>query len=164
MTSTAPAPTDRPTRDRPSRDRVGRLQLAALIGTIVIAAVVGVWAYVLPREFYDHFPSFLGEWISQDGPYNEHLIRDHGAQYLALGAASVTALIWRSQVVYRVLGIAWATFGVLHFAYHVTHLDHMAPADGIAQVIVLAVAALLGIGIAVPPRRSTRKPARGTRS
>ncbi|GGI40548.1 hypothetical protein GCM10010988_29630 [Cnuibacter physcomitrellae] len=157
MTSTTPA-----TADRATSDRIGRLQLAALIGTIAIAAVVGVWAYVLPREFYDHFPSFLGEWISQDGPYNEHLIRDHGAQYLALGAASVTALIWRSQVVYRVLGIAWATFGVLHFGYHVTHLDHMTPADGTAQVIVLAVAALLGLGIAIPPRRTGPTPSKGT--
>jgi hypothetical protein len=98
---------------QPTRDRIGHIQLAALIGTIAIAAVVGLWAYVLPREFYDHFPSLLGEWISQDGPFNEHLIRDHGAQYLALGAGSVTALFWRSQFVYRVLGIVWGLFGVL---------------------------------------------------
>ncbi|WP_251857221.1 hypothetical protein [Herbiconiux sp. L3-i23] len=132
--------------------RIGRVQLIALIGTVIIAAVVGVWAYALPREFYDHFPSFLGEWISQDGPFNEHLIRDHGAQYLALGAGSVAALIVRSRVLYRVLGIVWGLFGVLHFAYHVTHLDHMTVADATAQVIVLAVAAILGVGIAVPPR------------
>ncbi|PJJ73522.1 hypothetical protein CLV46_3115 [Diaminobutyricimonas aerilata] len=134
------------------RDRVGRLQIVALVGTVVIAAGVGIWAYVLPREFYDHFPSVLGEWISQDGPFNEHLIRDHGAQYLALGAASVGALIWRAQPLYRVLGIAWGGFGVLHFAYHVTHIGHMSAPDATAQMIVLAVAGTLGIGIAIPPR------------
>ncbi|OLT46191.1 hypothetical protein BJF88_04945 [Cellulosimicrobium sp. CUA-896] len=132
------------------------LQTVGLVGTIVIALGVGVWAYVLPREFYDHFPSLLGEWISQDGPYNEHLIRDHGAQYLALGAASVAALFWRSQPLYRVLGIAWGSFGVLHVAYHVTHLGHMSTTDAVAQMVVLTVAAVLGIMIAVPPR--TREP------
>ncbi|MGN6408850.1 MAG: hypothetical protein ACTHMH_10915 [Curtobacterium sp.] len=125
------------------------------MGTIIIAVAVGIWAYVLPREFYDHFPSLLGEWISQDGPFNEHLIRDHGAQYLALGAGSVAALFWRSQPLYRVLGIAWGSFGVLHFAYHATHLGHMSARDGVSQLIVLAVAALLGIAIAIPKRPAT---------
>jgi hypothetical protein len=145
----------RPERAHPSwRDvPVGRLQTAALIGILVIAGVVGIWAYALPREFYDHFPSVLGEWVSQDGPYNGHLVRDHGAQYLALGAGSAAALFWRSQELYRVLGIAWGTFGVLHGAYHVTHLGHMSTSDQVGLVTLLGIAAVLGIGIAVPPRR-----------
>jgi hypothetical protein len=136
--------------------RVGVIQLAALVGSIVIAAVVGTWAYFLPGLFYDHFPSVLGEWISQDGPYNEHLIRDHGAQYLALGLASVFGLLWRSQIGWRLLGIAWTSFGVLHFLYHVTHLSHMSVSDQIGQIIVLGFAVLLGVGLFVPPRRRPR--------
>ncbi|WP_299575303.1 hypothetical protein [uncultured Williamsia sp.] len=136
--------------------RVGRIQLAALIGSIVIAAVVGTWAYFFPAQFYDHFPAVLGEWISQDGPYNEHLIRDHGAQYLALGLASVFGLFWHSQIGYRLLGIAWTTFGVLHFLYHVTHLSHLSVSDRISQVIVLGFAVLLGVGLFIPPRRRPR--------
>ncbi|AOX66207.1 hypothetical protein BJK06_10970 [Curtobacterium sp. BH-2-1-1] len=143
--------------ERPSRDRIGPLQTVGLVGTIIVAVAVGIWAYVLPREFYDHFPSLLGEWISQDGPFNEHLIRDHGAQYLALGAGSIAALFWRSQPLYRVLGIAWGSFGVLHFAYHATHLGHMTAQDAVAQLIVLAVAALLGIAIAIPERHGTSR-------
>lgn len=134
--------------------RTGVVQFVALTGTIVIAAVVGVWAYVFPHGFYDHFPSVLGEWISQDGPYNEHLIRDHGAQYLALGVASACGFIWRSQVGYRLLGVAWTAFGVLHFAYHVTHLGHMTVSDQVGQVTVLALAIVLGIGLFITPRRA----------
>lgn len=134
--------------------QISRVQLVSLVGTLLIAAVVGVWAYVLPRDFYDHFPSVLGEWISQDGPYNEHLIRDHGAQYLALGAGSAAALFWRLQLLFRALGIAWGLFGVLHFAYHVTHLSLLSASDAASQTAVLGVAALLGIGIGIPPRRS----------
>ncbi|GAB3401307.1 hypothetical protein GCM10027515_09830 [Schumannella luteola] len=148
MSAAAPAPG---APARAAREPIGRIQLVSLIGTIAIAAVVGVWAYLLPREFYDHFPSVLGEWISQDGPFNEHLIRDHGAQYLALGAGSVAALFWRSRALYRVLGIAWGGFAILHAAYHVTHLAHMATDDRVALVTVLLVAVALGIGIAVEP-------------
>lgn len=133
-----------------SRDAVTGFQITALVATVVIAMFVGIWAYFVPREFYDHFPAALGEWISQDGPFNEHLIRDHGGQYLALGAASIAALFWRSQQVYRVLGIAWGTFGVLHFAYHATHTGHLSVHDVTAQLIVLSAAGLLGIGIALP--------------
>lgn len=136
--------------------RVSVVQYVALIGTILIAMVVGSWAYFFPQGFYDHFPAVLGEWISQDGPYNEHLIRDHGAQYLALGLASIFGLIWRSQIGYRLLGIAWTVFGILHFAYHVTHLSHMSLSDQIGQVTVLALAVILGVGLFVPPRRTAR--------
>lgn len=149
-----------PEGDRDPADACTRTQLVALVGTIVVAGVVGTWAYALPREFYDHFPVVLGEWISLDGPYNEHLVRDHGAQYLALGAASVAALVWRSQAVNRVLAIAWTLFGVLHLAYHVTHLGRMTTADATAQVTVLVIAVVLGFGIGVRgrPRRSRPVP------
>jgi hypothetical protein len=132
--------------------RVSALQYSALIASVIIAGVVGVWSFVFPQSFYDHFPAVLGEWISQDGPYNEHLVRDHGAMYLALGAASVAGFFWRSQAVYRVLGIAWTVFGLLHFSYHVTHLAHMTTADAVGQVIVLVVAVLLGVALFIPPR------------
>ena len=40
------------------------------------ALVVGVWALVLPRSFYDDFPAAGRHWVSALGPYNEHLVRD----------------------------------------------------------------------------------------
>ncbi|WP_402465962.1 hypothetical protein [Isoptericola aurantiacus] len=135
-----------------SPDEVGWWQTAALGASIVIAAVVGVWSYALPQEFFDHFPSVLGEWVSQDGPYNEHLVRDHGAMYLALGAASVAGVVWRTRVGFRLLGVAWTVFGILHFAYHVTHLGHMSTSDAVAQTVVLGVAVVLGVLLLIPPR------------
>ena len=140
--------------ENPQDDRhVAWWHTAALAAGVVIAAVVGVWAYALPQEFFDHFPGVLGEWVSQDGPYNEHLVRDHGAMYLALGAASAAGLRWRSRASYRLLGIAWTVFGVLHFAYHVTHLDHMSTADATALTVVLVVAVALGVLLLVPRSR-----------
>ena len=63
-----------------------------------IGAFVGVWALVFPREFYDSFPGLgFGAWAT-DGPFNEHLIRDVGALYLALVAAGVFAAFGRERM------------------------------------------------------------------
>ena len=117
-----------------------RIHTAALALTAAIAFVVGGWASFAPASFFDSFPGVLGQWVATDGPYNEHLVRDVGAMYLALGAASVAGLIWRSPAVTRVLGLAWTVFGALHLWYHVTHLDHLATDAAIGT----AVSPLLG--------------------
>lgn len=132
---------------------VSRTQYGALVATVIIVGVVGAWSYFWPQPYFDHFPAFLGEWVSKDGPYNEHLVRDHGAMYLALGAASLYGLVRPSQVGCRLLGIAWTAFGVLHFAYHVTHLGHLPTDEATGQVVVLAVAILLATGLLIPSRR-----------
>lgn len=135
---------------------VSRTQYGALVATVIIVGVVGAWSYFWPQPYYDHFPVFLGEWVSKDGPYNEHLVRDHGAMYLALGAASLYGLVRPSQVGCRLLGIAWTVFGVLHFGYHVTHLHHLTTDEATGQIVVLAVAILLAVALMVPGRSRAR--------
>ena len=50
-----------------------------------LGAFVGVWALAAPQAFYEAFPGIgFGAWVGVDGPFNEHLIRDVGALYLAL--------------------------------------------------------------------------------
>jgi hypothetical protein len=100
----------------------------------------------------------LGTWISTDGPYNEHLVRDHGAMYLALGTAGVYAFARPSPALVRGLGVAWTVFAVLHAAYHLGHLDHLAPREAIGLTVALVTAVLLGAAMAfpLPTRRATR--------
>jgi hypothetical protein len=128
---------------------------------VVIVGLVGAWSYVWPQHYYDSFPVVLGEWVSKDGPYNEHLVRDHGAMYLALGAASLYGLVRPSQVGCRLLGVAWTVFGVLHFAYHATHLRHLTAEEATGQLVVLGVAIVLALALMIPGRRhaaSVRRP------
>lgn len=129
-----------------------RVHFIALTVSALLAFFVGIWAYFFPQGFYDSFPGVLGSWVSVDGPFNEHLIRDVGAMYLALGAASIGGLIWRNEIAYRVLGLAWTVFGLLHFLYHAFHLQHMPVAGAIGEMVALGVSLLLGILLLIPSR------------
>ena len=52
---------------------------------IVGAVGVGMWAQFFPHAFYNSFPGFGRSWVSVDGPFNEHLIRDGIEQLAQLG-------------------------------------------------------------------------------
>lgn len=139
-----------------------RIHTAALALTAAIAFFVGGWASFAPASFFDSFPGVLGQWVATDGPYNEHLVRDVGATYLALGAASVAGLAWRSPAVTRVLGLAWTVFGALHLGYHATHLDHLAPDAAVGTVVSLTLSLGLGIVLLIPARDASRREADAT--
>ena len=131
-----------------------RTHAAAAAFSALLACFVGVWAYFFPGAFYESFPGVLGPWVSVDGPFNEHLIRDVGAMYLALGGASIGCLLWRHDAGYRVLGVAWTVFGTLHFAYHAFHLQHMPLVDAVGEMVALGVSLLLGILLLIPARET----------
>ncbi len=129
---------------------MSRLHSAALALSAALAFFVGGWAFFAPHSFYDSFPGVLGTWISIDGPFNEHLIRDVGAMYLALGIASIGGLVWRSAAVFRVLGLAWTVFGVLHLGYHAMHLEHVDAETAVGSIVSLSISLALGIVLLIP--------------
>lgn len=139
-----------------------RIHTAALALTAAIALFVGAWASFAPASFFDSFPGVLGQWVATDGPYNEHLVRDVGAMYLALGAASVAGLVWRSPAVTRVLGLAWTVFGALHLGYHATHLDRLEGDAAIGTVVSLTLSLGLGVVLLIPGRDGSRREADAT--
>ena len=69
--------------------------------------VVGVWALLLPRSFYDDFPSEGRDWVSALGPYDEHLVRDVGALNLALCALLVFAAVVLEKRLVQAALVAW---------------------------------------------------------
>src|SRR3712207_2072212 len=66
-------------------------------GLLLLASaplVVGMWALLVPHSFYDDFPLPGRNWVSTLGPYNEHLVRDVGAEprsWRAFGVGGDTA-------------------------------------------------------------------------
>lgn len=121
----------------------------------VLGAFVGVWALVAPHAFYEVFPGIgFGAWVGVDGPFNEHLIRDVGALYLALVAAGVVAALMRRADASIAVGVAWLVFSVPHLGYHLLHLGGLPPLDAIVEPISLAVPLALSIALVIPPRAS----------
>jgi hypothetical protein len=123
----------------------------ALLAVLTASAVyVGGWAAAFPRSFYDSFPGLHRVWVAVDGPYNEHLVRDVGAFYLAFAIGGVLAMTWRDRRVTLALAAAWTTFSLPHLGYHLHHLGDLPTADAVGQVaalggtLVLSTALLVG--------------------
>ncbi|WP_328614218.1 hypothetical protein OHS18_39405 [Amycolatopsis sp. NBC_00355] len=115
-----------------------------LVFSGVVEAVIGIWPLVTPTGFYQDFPGFRAGWVSMDGPFNEHLLRDFGGLNLALAALLIGAAVIGTTAVARLAGVAALLFGLPHFLYHLGHVSHF---DQIDQVLILATT---GLGAVVP--------------
>jgi hypothetical protein len=120
-----------------------RVALALLALT---AAFVGFWALLAPASFYTSFPGLGFTWVSEAGPYDEHLVRDVGALYLALLVVTVLALLRPASVRPWVAGLAWLVFGVPHLVFHAAHAG---PGDAV-EVTALALNVLLAVIACLP--------------
>lgn len=128
---------------------VRRIVLGILAAT---AAFVGTWAAALPHSFYTSFPGLGLHWVSDDGPYNEHLVRDVGGLYAGFAVAAIAAMIGRTAVAGRVVGIGWVAFGILHLSYHLGHPEGNT-ANQVGTAISLTIDLLLGVLLALPGRK-----------
>ena len=116
----------------------------ALAGIAFSALVPGLQATLAPHGFYTSFP--LGRsWVELLPPYNEHLIGDVGAFYLAFALLFAWAAVTLARPLIVPLCVGWALFSVLHFIFHVTHLDGFSTGDAIAQTAALAAVIALPI-------------------
>jgi hypothetical protein len=131
-------------------ERVARIALALLVAQ---GLVVGLWAALSPRSFYDDFPGGGRAWVAPDGPYNEHLVRDIGDLNLALAAVSILALIALSRAVVLAAGVGWIVYQGPHLVYHLRHLDVYDTTDKVANVTALVVALILPVLAVVASRR-----------
>jgi len=130
------------------RIAVVRVALALLA---LSAAFVGFWALLAPSSFYTSFPGLGLAWVSEAGPYDEHLVRDVGALYLALLVVTVLAVLRPTSVRPWVAGLAWLVFGVPHLVFHAAHAG---PGDAVELVALAAsvvLAALACLPIASDP-------------
>ncbi|WP_067538878.1 hypothetical protein [Nocardia crassostreae] len=134
-----------------------RRWLALLIMLGILAAqgiLIGLWAVLAPRSFYEDFPGFGLHWVSPDGPFNHHLVGDVGAFFLALGAISAFALYYRDSMIGRAAGLGWLVFGVPHFIYHVAHRpEAMSTGSYVFSLISTLIPTALGLAcLLVAPR------------
>ncbi len=125
-----------------ARDERAAMRWGMRLGLLLLASSalpVGFWASFAPRSFYEDFPAPGRRWVSAIGPYNEHLITDVGAGYLALGVMLGLAGI----LLVRVSLLAWLTYAVPHFALHLTTFEAFSSADNLASMGSLGFVVLL---------------------
>ena len=138
-----------------------RLVVRLALGWIGATAVlVGGWAALAPRAFYDGFPGLGRVWVAADGPFNEHLVRDVGQLFLAMSVVTFVAVVYPIPTMVRAVAAAWLVQGLPHLVYHASHVDLYGTADAVLNVaslallVVLAFVALAFAGERAPAGRS----------
>jgi hypothetical protein len=124
----------------------GRIALGVIV---LLMAPAGIQAAFAPRSFYDDFPIGRGWVIADGGAYDEHLVRDVGALFLALIVVTLWA-VWTGRGVVPV-ALAWIVQGVLHFVYHIGHLHGLYGLDQagmVASLVAVPVLAVVAAGSA----------------
>jgi hypothetical protein len=121
----------------------------------VVGLVVGVWAAFAPESFYTDFRGLGRTWVSVDGPYNEHLVRDVGQLFLAMTVVTGVAIVQPTDLLVRAVAAGWLVQSVPHFVYHLAHADLYERSDQILNLTSLAVAvAVAVVALVVGGRRS----------
>jgi hypothetical protein len=113
----------------------------------VTPALVGIWASVSPRGFYDNFPGAGHHWVSAVGPYDEHLVRDVGALYLGALVLLALAWVWLDRRLVQAALISYAVAALPHLIYHLTALDGFSTGDAVAEIGGLALNVILPLGL-----------------
>jgi uncharacterized membrane protein len=135
--------------------------IVAILGVLHLAW--GVGAIAAPRWFFDNFPGFGRHWTAAYPPYNEHLMTDVGAAFLALGVILLIAAFLRDPKVTAVVLIGLLVFSAAHLAFHARHPGNLTGADLAASTtsLVLGVVVpglILLVSWARRPRRATSPP------
>lgn len=128
------------------KTRVLRIGLIYQAGAM---ALVGFWATFAPRSFYSDFPGGGRHWISADGPFSEHLVRDVGELSLALLVVLGAAAVTMAMPLVRAALVAVIVNGGLHVLYHARHLDLYSTSDATAIMVSLALAPVVAVVLLV---------------
>jgi hypothetical protein len=125
----------------------------SLVMLATVPLSVGFWAFFAPYHFYEIFPIAGRHWISTLGPYNEHLVRDYGANNLGFGVLLTTSAVLLEQRLTQVALVSWLAFAVPHFIFHLTQTHHFQRFDNLTQlgslgfVVVLPIVLLFSISM-----------------
>ena len=123
-----------------------------------VTALVGVWAALWPRGFYDDFPWPGHSWVGLLPAYNEHLVRDFGGMNLAMAVVFGVAAVTLDRRLATTALVAYLVFALPHLVFHLDHLEPFGAVDAAAQVVTLVVAALLPLPLLALLLRAPARP------
>lgn len=143
--------------DHLTRNRGPIRALLVLLG--VPQGLIGLWALLAPRSFYDGFPFGTDGWVNPLGPFDEHLVRDVGALFVGLAVLTTVAAVRLRRPLVTLAAAVWLIFAVPHTIWHVANLEPFGTADAIANAATLAwtvVGGALVLALARAPRVAPR--------
>jgi hypothetical protein len=108
---------------------------------------VGLWALLFPLSFQDDFPGMGRHWLVPLGPYNEHLITDVGATFLALTVLMFLAALWLTRPLVLAALIAWLVYSVPHLYFHLNNLGVYDLSDQVINGVALGLQVLIPLGL-----------------
>lgn len=119
--------------------------------------VIGLWAVLAPHNWFTSFPGFDPRLVAAEPPYNEHLVSDAGAGFLATGVVLLMAAIWGNRAALRTALLAFVVFTAPHVLYHAVHpADALSASENIVNTGTLAVSLVLAIVFAWGDRTAHR--------
>jgi hypothetical protein len=131
--------------------RMPKVAVRAVLGVLgAIQLTDGLYALLAPRSFYEDFPVGRG-WVAALPAYNEHLVRDVGALFLATAVVLFAATIWTERRIVQITLVSFLTFAIPHFIYHALNLGPYGTADAIGNVgsllftVVAPIVVLVGM-------------------
>jgi hypothetical protein len=139
--------------------RPARLLLrSGLVLLAMLQTTLGIWMLLAPRAFYNDVPT-----VSDYPPYNEHLISDLGALYLALAIPLAIGAVTLARPTVVPALAAYAVFAALHLTFHASHADPTAGSvaldAGLAALLIL-VLTLLALRLSQRSSRAEDTPVR----
>ena len=128
-----------------------RRAVQVLLGFFAVEGlVVGGWQLLAPASFWTDFPGLGRHWVSGDGGYNEHLLRDVGQGNVAVGVVALVALLSSGVWLARATRLAALVANLPHQLYHQTHLDRLpGDLDRVLQTAALSLVSLAAVVLTV---------------
>jgi len=119
--------------------------------------VVGVWAVLAPKSWFESFPGFDPRLVAAQPPYNEHLATDVGAGFVATGVVLLVAAVWANRAAMTIALVAFTAFTLPHVVYHASSpSDALTGVEDALNVATLAnglvLAAVFAWGLRAPRR------------
>lgn len=121
-----------------------------VVALAVPQAVIGLWAVLSPRSWYDNFPGIGPALAAAEPPYNAHLITDAGAGFLATGGLLLGACLLGGPAEMRVAAIGYLLFAVPHLVYHAANPSPLLPTfNDMLNVVLLGAEVIGGVTLIV---------------
>jgi hypothetical protein len=125
-------------------------------------AVIGFWALIAPRSFFDSYPLGLG-WVAMLPPFNEHLVRDVGALSVGFSVLFLAALVHPRRALVGATACAWLAAATPHLLFHLGHLRGLSVSEALGQSAGLILVMVIPIGLLLMVRHDPPRPAQARR-